>query len=51
MEHIIVTKLDKGFYHLVPEEGYTLYNKVTQTYHSEAVTKTPNNFVAVKIEE
>jgi hypothetical protein len=48
MEHIIVKDLGNGFYNLTPEDGYILYNKVTRTYHSEAVTKKKSDWIAVE---
>lgn len=48
MEHIKIEELQDGFYKLTPEEGYILYNTVTQRTYSEAITKTPNQFTAIK---
>lgn len=48
MEHIKTEELQDGFYKLTPDEGYILYNTVTQRTYSEAITKTPNQFVAIK---
>ena len=48
MEHIKIEELQGGFYKLTPEDGYILYNTVTQRTYSEAITKTPNQFVAIK---
>ena len=47
MEHIIITALPDGFYHLAPSEGYVLVNTITNMRHSEAVTSTPREFVAI----
>ena len=47
MEHIKAEELQDGFYKLTPEEGYKLYNQVTQRTYSEAITKTPRDFVAI----
>ena len=51
MEHIKVTDLGNGFKRLVPENGYTLFNRVTGQYYSEAVTKTPSIYEARKENE
>lgn len=37
MEHIIVTERTDGYYLLVAEEGWKLYNVNTQRTYSEAV--------------
>ena len=47
MEHIKVTDIGGGYYHLTPDNGYILYNKTTGTYHSDAETKNLNEWVAV----
>lgn len=39
MEHIKVTDIGGGYYHLTPDEGYILYNTRTNRYHSDAETK------------
>lgn len=48
MEHIKIEELQDGFYKLTADEGYKLYNQVTQRTYSEAITKTPHDFVAIK---
>jgi hypothetical protein len=47
MEHITITDIGGGYYHLTPDEGYTLYNVRTSTFHSDAETKNLNEWVAV----
>lgn len=47
MEHIKVIELKNGFYKLIPDEGYILYNKKIKTYHVEAVTKLIDEFIAI----
>lgn len=51
MENVIVIELDNGFKKLVPNKGYKLFNKVNKQLYSEVITKTPDNFVAVRDEE
>ena len=51
MEHIEVIEIGNGFYKLIPNEGYILYNTKIKTYHVEAVTKNVDEFIAVKHEE
>ena len=48
MEHIQITALANGYFRLLPDEGYLLKRIDTETLHSEAITKTPNEFVAVE---
>lgn len=48
MDNIKIEELQDGFYKLTPYEGYILYNTVTQRTYSEAITKTPNQFTAIK---
>lgn len=48
MEHIIIEELENGYKLLKPEEGYRLYNTVTQKFYSEAIVKDTTGFVAVK---
>lgn len=47
MEHINVTQLTSGYYKLVPDNGYRLYNQKANAYYAVAVTLTPNEFIAV----
>lgn len=47
MEHIIIQNLDNGLLRLTPEEGYRLYNDLTQTFVSEAIVKSAKGFRAV----
>lgn len=49
MEHIIVTDIGNGYKRMRPAIGYTLYNKMTRMYYSEAVTKTTRYFSAVQL--
>ena len=49
MEHIIVTDLQNGYFKLVPEEGYRMYNRYNHEYYSEAVTKNIGQYKAEKI--
>ena len=51
-DNIIITGPDaQGFYRLEPEEGYMLMKKDSpERLYSEAVTKTPQDFESVKIE-
>lgn len=51
MENIEVIELENGFFKLIPNEGYILYNKKIKTYHVEAVTKFIDEFIAVKHEK
>ena len=46
-KHITIVELGGGYYHLTPDEGYTLYNRRTNTYHSDAETKNLSEWVAV----
>ena len=47
MDNIKIEETQDGFYKLTPDEGYKLYNQVTQRTYSEAITKTPRDFVAI----
>lgn len=50
-EHMTITDLGNGFYKLEPEKGYKLKMKDSQDrYFSEAITKSPQDFVAVAVE-
>lgn len=48
MEHVTITTLVNGFYKMIPDNGYKLYNRYNEQYYSEAVTKDINIFVAVE---
>ena len=49
MEHIIIIPKENGYVLLQPEITYILFNKVTKTYHSEAIVKEQkkSQFIAV----
>lgn len=48
MDNIKIKELQDGFYKLMPKEGYILYNSTTQRTYSEAITKTPNQYIAIE---
>lgn len=50
MEHIIVKELENGYKLLKAEEGYRLYNTITQRFYSEAVVQETKGYVAIKEE-
>lgn len=50
MEHINVkqrTVGDKEYYYLTPQEGWRLYNTISQRYYSEALTESLDGWTAV----
>lgn len=51
MEHIKIKQINDSFVELTPDNGYKLYNKVTQSTFSEAVVKNENvkDFYAIPI--
>lgn len=48
MEHIIIIELNDGYKLIKPEDGYRLYNTVTQRYYSVAEVKDVRPYIAVK---
>lgn len=50
MEHVTITDLGNGYKKLVPDECYLLKEKNGERTYTEAVTKKPENFVAIAIE-
>ena len=48
MEHVTTKVLSNGYYGLIPDNGYVLYNKYSKQRYSEAVTKDISAFVAVE---
>lgn len=51
MEHATIIELSDGFYKITPNKGYILHNKVSNTMHTEAVTKNINEFEAIPIND
>lgn len=49
MEHIIIEELENGYKLLKPEEGYRLYNTVTQKFYSEAIVLEVKDYIAVEV--
>ena len=51
MEHVTIKNISSKIKKLIPDEGYILYNKVTQSEYSEAVVniKNINKFIAIEI--
>lgn len=47
MEHIIITELPDGYKRLTAEEGYKLFNTITQKYYSVAEVRDVNPYIAV----
>jgi hypothetical protein len=48
MEHATVTKMSDGYYKIVPDKGYKLYNESAGSYYSVALTRNVNEYIAVK---
>ena len=46
MEHITVVELSNGMFKLKPDQGWLLKNVKTEKLYSEAVTSTPERFIA-----
>lgn len=44
MEHTTIIPLENGFFRIVPDEGYVLYDAATGICYTEAVTKNINKF-------
>ena len=49
MEHATVTKMSDGYYKIVPDKGYKLYNESAGGYYSVALTKNVNEYKVVKV--
>lgn len=49
MEHATVTKMSDGYYKIVPDKGYKLYNESAGSYYSVALTKNISEYNVVKI--
>ena len=49
MEHATVTKMSDGYYKIVPDKGYKLYNESAGSYYSVALTKNVSEYNVVKI--
>ena len=49
MEHATVTKMPDGYYKIVPNKGYKLYNESAGSYYSVALTKNISEYNVVKI--
>lgn len=51
MQHVTIKEVNDSFVELTPDDGYMLYNRVTQTKFSEAVVKNENvkDFYAIPI--
>jgi hypothetical protein len=45
-----MTALGNGFHRLTPAKGFALLNRTTRQMHSEAVTRNPAEFEAVRVE-
>ena len=48
MEHIIIEELENGYKLLKAEEGYKLYNTVTQKFYSEAIVLEVKDYIAIE---
>lgn len=48
MEHATIKEMSNGFVKITPDEGYILHNVVSNTLHTEAVTRNINEFEAIK---
>lgn len=48
MKHIIVKELENGYKLLKAEEGYKLFNTITNHFYSEAVVQETKGYVAIK---
>lgn len=49
MENATITELENGLFKIVPDEGFMLRNKLTNTLFAEAVTFDVTEFEAVKV--
>ena len=49
MEHVTVTKMSDGYYKIVPDKGYKLYNESAGSYYSVALTKNVNEYEVVEV--
>lgn len=49
MEHATVTTLSNGYYKIVPDKGYKLYNESAGSYYSVALTKNVNEYKVVEV--
>ena len=49
MENATVTKMSDGYYKIVPDKGYKLYNESAGSYYSVALTKNISEYNVVKI--
>lgn len=49
MEHATVTKMSDGYYKIVPDKGYKLYNESAGSYYSVALTKNISEYNVIKI--
>lgn len=53
MQHITKKTINDSFVEITPDDGYMLYNRVTQTMFSEAIVKNENvkDFYAIPMNE
>ena len=52
MKHITVNEMGNGFFRLIPDEGYRIREKSKpEVTYSDVVTKTPDKFEAVAIDD
>lgn len=49
MENATVTKMSDGYYKIVPDKGYKLYNESAGSYYSVALTKNISEYNVIKI--
>ena len=47
MENATITELENGLFKIVPNEGFVLRNRLTNTFFTEAVTFDVTEFEAV----
>ncbi len=48
MENATVTKMSDGYYKIVPDKDYKLYDESAGSYYSVALTKHVNEYITVK---
>ena len=48
MEHATIKEIANGYFKIIPDKGYILLNKVSNTVYTEAVTKNIDEFEAIQ---
>ena len=45
----MIVLIDNGYYKIVPDKGYKLYNESAGSYYSVALTKNVNEYKVVEV--